>query len=166
MSILGVDLSLRAPGFAVLDSETEALLITSQSLKSTGPERWQEIIENVKQIIDSYLIEFVVIEGYAFGAKFHKEDLAEIGGILRYFLFKRRIPFGTVPPATLKKFFTGDGRADKKKMMCEAFRRGFKCNNDNESDAAALACFGLTKGLSELKRGWQPKKIKQSHLNL
>lgn len=155
MGVLGVDVSLACPGYAVLDSENDALLITSQSPKSTGPKRWDEIAENLKKIMDAHLIELVVFEGYGF-ASFRLGDLAEIGGILRYLCYQRKIPYGAVPPTTLKKFFTGDGRAKKDLMMRQAFNRGFRCKNDNEADAVALACFGLSKGFGELRSAWKP----------
>jgi Holliday junction resolvasome RuvABC endonuclease subunit len=165
VGILGADISLTAPGFAVLDSKDEAMLITSQSLKDfRGPERWEVVVENFKKILNDYVIELVVFEGYGFNS-FRLGDLAELGGILRYLCYKKQIPFCSVPPATLKKSFTGSGKADKAEMMKTAFRLGFKCNNDNESDAVALARHGFMFPFESNKVRWLPKG-KQIKLNI
>lgn len=44
---------------------------------------------------------------------------------------------------TIKKAFTGNGRADKAQMIAEAKRRGFTVTDDNESDAVALLAYGV-----------------------
>jgi Holliday junction resolvasome RuvABC endonuclease subunit len=155
MGVLGIDLSLTCPGFAVLDSEDDALLVTSQKTHSRGPARWNDIVQNFKTILDNHIVELAVFEGYGFNSM-RLGDLAEIGGILRFVCYKRNIPYGAVPPTTLKKFFTGDGRAEKALMMRQAFNRGFKCANDNEADAVALACFGLSKDFTDLRSSWKP----------
>jgi Holliday junction resolvasome RuvABC endonuclease subunit len=42
--------------------------------------------------------------------------------------------------STAKLFFTGNGRAEKKEMLAEAWRRGWQCADDHQSDACAVAC--------------------------
>lgn len=42
-----------------------------------------------------------------------------------------------IAPTSLKKFFTGDGRADKAAMMHAARRRGFEIHSEHEADGAA-----------------------------
>jgi len=43
-----------------------------------------------------------------------------------------------VPPATIKKYWTGSGRADKADMIAQAQREGYDVTDDNEADAIAL----------------------------
>lgn len=44
---------------------------------------------------------------------------------------------------TVKKAFTGDGRAQKGAMIAEAKRRGFAPSTDDEADAIAILAYGL-----------------------
>lgn len=46
-----------------------------------------------------------------------------------------------VPVGTIKKSFTGNGRASKQMMIDEAIKRGHKPEDDNEADAIALAYY-------------------------
>lgn len=55
--------------------------------------------------------------------------------------------------ATIKKHFTGSGRADKAAMMAAAARRGWSVSDDNEADALAL--FDLV--ASRIQRGEYPR---------
>ena len=43
--------------------------------------------------------------------------------------------------ATIKKHFTGNGRADKGGMLARARALNWACRNDHEADAAALWCY-------------------------
>ena len=44
---------------------------------------------------------------------------------------------------TIKKHFTGDGRAKKGAMIGEARRRGITVDDDNEADALAILAYGV-----------------------
>ena len=44
---------------------------------------------------------------------------------------------------TIKKAFTGNGRADKEDMIAEAERRGIKVIDDNHADALAILAYGV-----------------------
>lgn len=44
---------------------------------------------------------------------------------------------------TIKKAFTGNGRADKDAMVIEARRRGFTVDDDNHADALAVLAYGV-----------------------
>lgn len=43
-----------------------------------------------------------------------------------------------INPSSLKKFFTGNGKAKKPDMVKAAHRYGFKVDNDDEADAVAM----------------------------
>jgi crossover junction endodeoxyribonuclease RuvC len=55
------------------------------------------------------------------------------------------IEYSPVHSATLKKFATGSGRADKAKMLGEAKKRfpGRQITDDNEADALLLLAYGM-----------------------
>lgn len=50
----------------------------------------------------------------------------------------RNIDLLTVAVPTVKKHWTGSGRADKATMLAEAKRRGFRPDSDNAADALAV----------------------------
>ena len=69
-------------------------------------------------------------------------DLGELGGIIRLCLYDAKIPFVIVPPTSLKKFVTGNGSADKKKMhdfVLSKWRQDIDENEDDQCDAYGLA---------------------------
>ena len=57
---------------------------------------------------------------------------------------KHGIRFLEIYPSSLKKFFTGDGRAQKDDMIAECLRRGFKITNHNCADAFALVAYAVS----------------------
>ena len=56
------------------------------------------------------------------------EEWCEINGV----------PYEGVAVATIKKFWTGKGNANKEAMVAEAVRRGYEPDTDDEADAIAL----------------------------
>jgi Holliday junction resolvasome RuvABC endonuclease subunit len=85
--------------------------------------------------------EVAVIEGYAFAARSRQHRLGEIGGVVRLACATAGVRIiHEVPPTTLKKFFTGGGKASKEDMQNEAVRRGdFSTIPSNDlADACAL----------------------------
>ena len=59
----------------------------------------------------------VVIEGYAYMANGKVFNLAENCGLLKHKLWKNKIAFDVAAPTTIKKFYTGSGRANKEQMQ-------------------------------------------------
>lgn len=135
MNVLGLDLSLTAPGFALSNG-------TPYSFKPrkgiVGPERLQVIREEVRTAVEWDHVEFVAIEGYSFNSLVSRAHAqGELGGVVRLWLFEAGIPFVEVPPASLKKFATGSGAADKFAMGQAAAKRsnGIEFSDDNACDA-------------------------------
>ncbi|MFH9731911.1 hypothetical protein [Streptomyces sp. NPDC017260] len=97
------------------------------------------------QITAGGQVTHVCHEGYSYGSKFRREELGELGCAMKLALalilphhVERRIH--AVAPATVKKFVTGSGRADKDKMMMAVYKRwGFEPANNDVADAYALA---------------------------
>lgn len=59
-----------------------------------------------------------------------------VHGVVREALIELGIPYGTVLPATLKKYATGKGTGDKTAMALEAYKRaGAEFADDNQCDA-------------------------------
>lgn len=59
-----------------------------------------------------------------------------------------------VQPSSIKKYWTGHGRADKATMVREAKQRGYEVENDNEADAIAGWQLAITKEWPEITPEW------------
>ena len=67
-----------------------------------------------------------------------------VQGVVRLALIEYNIPYVKIPPATLKKFATGKGNADKQAMRAAWFAfSGWDNADDNQVDAAFLRQIGL-----------------------
>ena len=86
----------------------------------TDEERHEKLSVWAYQIVQG--CEEVFIEGYAFATSgtSHVRSMAENTGHLKQILWKKKIPFISVPPTVIKKFATGKGNSNKEKMY-EAF---------------------------------------------
>lgn len=82
-----------------------------------GIQRYNYICRWAMDIIKSYDVECVFMEDYAFGAQGRVFHIGENTGILKQSLYRRDIPYYTIPPTVIKKYATGKGNANKKKML-------------------------------------------------
>lgn len=157
MRVLSLDLSLTATGWArnLIEPPPAPPTFTIDygviSPRSKGAARLQEVLDRVARLSDG--VELAVLEGYAyaspkFGAS-HAHSLGELGGVIRLFLFQKKIPWVELAPAVVKKLATGSGAADKAAVLVEAVKRlKYDRHDNNEADAlfllqAALIHYGL-----------------------
>lgn len=143
---VGCDFGLVKSGIVLINSSFE---IESQNLirvKSRGAERLCDIERSFDHILKPYLpceIE-VFVEGYAYGAKYQRESLAELGGVMRRYLHLAKLSFWIIPPTSLKFFVTGTGKASKnymKKCTKEQWDKVFK--TDDVCDAYGMSRLGM-----------------------
>lgn len=74
--------------------------------------------------LDIVTIAYIVIEGYSYGSAAKAHDIGEYGGLLRAAMYKRLdCPISEVAPATLKKFATGKGNANKVAVATSLVKR-------------------------------------------
>lgn len=94
------------------------------------------------------LPDLLLIEGYALSKPPHqgvlsKIRLGEVGAVARLMAFEYDIPIREVPPNCVKKFATGNGRADKPEMIAAAIAMGVRGSvNHDEADAWHLRRMG------------------------
>ena len=102
-------------------------------------QRWLEEIKGTNETIEELIFEEV---------RSHKGvDASHIYGgwlsILGAWCEANQIPFKGVPVATIKKFATGNGNANKPAMINAMIARGYSPADDNEADALALLHWAL-----------------------
>lgn len=157
-TVVGLDPSLTAAGIAILGSPGTtdtpnvprlATVGVSGSESATLAQRSIRIGEQTERIIRSMpqSVQLVVMEALPYSApKFagKYQERCALYYRLAEFLARRKIPVVEVGVTTLKKFATGDGKADKLEViasMRELWPHA-KIRNDNEADALGLATMG------------------------
>jgi Holliday junction resolvasome RuvABC endonuclease subunit len=138
MRIAGIDPSLNATGLALAGGIT----MTLKQKAEWGDYR----LVNIATDIDCYVIDaghdFVTMEDLprnAMGAGI----TGQVQGVIRERLQSADIPYLLVSAATLKKFATDNGRADKAQMRQAWLERtGIDNPRDDEVDAAWLRTLG------------------------
>jgi crossover junction endodeoxyribonuclease RuvC len=143
-AIVGLDLSLTSTGTAFIGEKTWADRITP---RTTSYQRLQTILTSVLALTADATL--VVIEGPSFGSgtTSRQSGQHERGGLwwlVTYRLWHREIPFAVVPPATLKKYATGKGKATKDAVLAAAIRRypNVSFDGNDQADALILAAMG------------------------
>lgn len=142
MNVLGLDLSLTATGYAVPGLQG---VIKPPGSARKGMARLDHIRSVVIGLIDNYGIGLVMVEGYSFASRqSHAHALGELGGLIRWSLWKCGVGYVDVSPSTLKMFATGKGNAPKNAVLAEAINRlGYEGHDDNEADALWLQELGV-----------------------
>ncbi|MGW1261150.1 hypothetical protein ACWD7Y_04215 [Streptomyces drozdowiczii] len=118
----------------------------SPKKSGTGPQR----LAHVHWVLREYFqaqrltgtVGAIAYEGYSYGSKWKREELGELGGIMRLALVQTWPPhlLHTVAPTSVKKYVTGSGRADKDKMLLSVYMRWkFEAPDHDTADAYTLA---------------------------
>lgn len=155
MSILALDLSLTATGWARSDGTSGVIVPRGEFARGIDRLRW--IRYNVRELVTvtnavatvkydmlvgtepEERVSLVVIEGYAFGRIQQAHHLGELGGVIRVWLADMNIPFVEVPPSSLKLFATGKGNAGKPEVLLAAIQKlQYGGNSHDEADAKWL----------------------------
>lgn len=147
MFVAGCDLGLSKSGIVILNEKFEIEEQNLIKVKSKNIERLVDIENAFKWIIQKYKNEDlnIFIEGYAYGAKYQRESLAELGGVIRRYIYLASLPYWIVPPTSLKLFVTGTGRASKNYMKkCTKDKWGQIFKSDDVCDAYGMARLGMS----------------------
>lgn len=151
MIFVGLDLSLSNSGVAIIRPEgietysVKPPKTKHQTVIANEIDRMRYIADHVTLLVP-HATEALVIEGPALGARVGK--VHERGGLWWLAIDSLYIDgrIFRVPPSSLKKYTTFNGRADKQQMI-EAVNRnaGTNIKDDNQADALALAMMGARK---------------------
>jgi len=146
MKVAGLDLSTTRIGYAATSGELFS--ITARAGASDPYRRIFELLRNLQNLQPlTPKPDLVVIEGYAHHSPgaFSLIRLAELGGVIRLWLFTQNVPFELVAPTELKRFATGKGNAHKEEMVAAAISFGAPAGvNHDEADAFHLRRMGLS----------------------
>jgi Holliday junction resolvasome RuvABC endonuclease subunit len=119
--ILGLDLSMTSAGWALLN---DGQLVGSGTVKTAPPtdrfERINTILARVKTLAG---VDLVAIEGYSYQSATSAVTAGELGGVVRYWLFLRRVPYVELAPGTWRKVAFGKGNLKKDEVRLQASKR-------------------------------------------
>lgn len=140
MNVLGLDLSLTATGVALPDGRSATWSTTRR-----GMERLDHLRGKVIDLLEAEPVHVVAIEGYSFNSKGNSiVNLGELGGVIRWTLWRFGFTYTDVPPPCLKKYATGAGNASKEAVLAAAIRRlGYEGHDHNQADALWLRAMAL-----------------------
>lgn len=157
MIVCGIDASLTGTAVAIGDGATHVVDRFPSPASGKQPaqrvQRIDSIVSRAMNMIESHAPKpsLILIEGYAFGAAQGREELGELGGILRWHLVDV-CQVIEVAPSTLKKFVCGSGNAKKDQMQAHIVKRWgeiFPTNDHADAFALyqmALVTAGITAG--------------------
>ena len=129
MRIIGLDLSIAGTGICLPDGRAYTLPLPAKY----GDLRINMIRDHVSAHLDG--VDFAVIEDLPRNAM-AAGVTGMVQGPVRAALNDREIPYVLVVPSTLKRFATGDGKADKKAMTAAMVTAtGIKPDTHNAADA-------------------------------
>lgn len=132
VKVAGLDLSMTATGVARTEPDGSVLTCVVKP-SNRGDFRLPEIADRVLSLVAGF--ELVLIEEWLVRSQ-SAPITGMVHGVVREGLIRAGTPYSTVPPATLKKYATGRGNADKTAMAVAAYRRaGLEFEDDNQCDA-------------------------------
>lgn len=111
----------------------------------TGGARLNFIESRVSSLLLAEQPEIIVVEGYSYGSKFYREQAGEVGGIVRYAIYRTGLwdQLRIATPQQVKQFATDKGGASKDDVK-DAVRNRWHhpVADDNQADAYILALIG------------------------
>lgn len=132
VKLSGLDLSITAPGLAHTGVDGIACTHLIKPV-GAGDLRLTSIRRQILSLVAGS--ELVLIEGYL-NKSMSAGITGMVHGAVRDGLICADIRYGTMPPASLKKYATGSGGASKTDMALAAYKRGgVEFKDDNQCDA-------------------------------
>lgn len=142
MSVIGLDLSLAAPGLSAYRPLRKPYSTTLITDPKRGDRRYCDIRDWLVYNIADYRYRLAMIEAVP-PYDFASSGLERVHGIAREVLARYDVPFAYVNVSALKRFATGDGRADKAEVMRVVRDEWqFEVDDDNQGDATVLRVMG------------------------
>lgn len=146
--VLALDLSATKAGVALPDGTLRTLVAPTKWFPRGCDEVGARLYwwyDEIGDLMHEAQPAVVAVEGYSStpGRTGTMARIAEVTGLLRLHANGWHCLYHEVPPATLKKWACGSGRAGKDDMIAAARARGFDPANDDEADACLLRLYAL-----------------------
>lgn len=144
MSVIGLDLSLTAPGMIVDRVLGSIVSETLHTDSKRGDKRYCDIRDWLVYYVHDMPYSLAMIEDVPSGSNGGAQgSLDRVHGVAREVLARYDVPFAYVNLRAIKAFATGDGGAEKSKVMdhVEA-ETGKRPADDNQADAWVLHRMG------------------------
>lgn len=151
MIIIGIDPGYERCGFAVIKQVgSQSQLLTFGTIKTKAQTdfiaRQNEIAEDFLQLLERYQPNKLAIEDLFFAQNVTTGlKVAQVRGVLTYLAYQSGLAVVEPKPTEVKKFFCGDGNADKRAMQQMAqliFKLEYSPKIDDAADAIAMAYYG------------------------
>lgn len=141
IAVMGLDVSTKRTGVALPTGRTISIVPKT----TENARRAHFIVGQLARQLRIYEPAVVVIEGYAPHSigTLSTIRLAEVGGAIRVLLFELGVPYVEVVGSAMKRFATGNGAADKDRMVRAATAAGATPANHDEADAFVARAVGL-----------------------
>ncbi|MBA4547722.1 crossover junction endodeoxyribonuclease RuvC [Thermoactinomyces intermedius] len=145
LTVLGLDISLSSPGFAVLEvKDKKVKLLECGSIKANNKhsqiQKMRRIVSHLESLTYDYDVDVKVRENSFVRHNRTTKILERTVGAVLFTLGEME----EIPPTTVKKLCTGDGKASKEDVQ-ESVKKwlslpsDYKFQTDDESDACAVA---------------------------
>ena len=151
--ILGIDPGVRKLGYALIENDltiVDAGILLQHQKAPTRTDQFQRVVQIYdffSKIIQDHKVDCVTMEQLFF-TKFNQsnaEFVYAIRGALMMLFVKNNIPVKEFTPIEVKKYITGNGKADKKfvqKMVMKIYRLEEEPIYNDAADALAMAYIG------------------------
>lgn len=104
------------------------------------------LAESIAHVVRMFQPSLLVVEGYAFGAKFKREDMGEVGGVIRYVLQRMNTLYAVVPPRSWQSFYATKGEKFTKERSIELAKQYLpELKKEHLADALLMARYGVMK---------------------
>lgn len=140
--VLGIDQSLRHTGLFWLDGTEPHWRQVDTTDGMRGAERLVYIKNTILEVVDETMPVLAAMEGYSYGSAGKVFELGELGGVIKVALQERGVPLVVASPVQVKKFVTGNHRAEKEDIVAAVnvvFSLSWNLFHNNVADAAGLA---------------------------
>jgi crossover junction endodeoxyribonuclease RuvC len=139
--IMGIDPSLTGCGLVLLtDGFLKVRKTVSTPASDERGKRLDEISEEVASFILLFKPDVIAIEGYAFGSQFNREEMGEVGGVIKRTIWSSGIEFHIWPNTSWKKVVLGKGNVKKEDVKLPVFQRyNVELSDMNQVEAFCVA---------------------------
>ncbi len=158
INILALDLANKC-GWAVRNRDGRILhgteVFTPRDGWSPG-QRWQRFRSWLASMVVEHQVNAIayelVIQGQGRSSVASGDVYGGFKALVELAADSHNLELHTVHVATVKRHWTGSGRADKREMVAEASRRGFRVRDDNDADALAILHWAIARETG----AWKP----------